>query len=137
MTATYARRSRADLALTVLRLTVGGVFIAHGLLKALSFGYGGTVGFFTRLHIPMPNVAAGVVLAVECLGGLALVLGAATRVAAFLLVCDMLGVIYFAKLHGGFFAPNGFEFELTLALACVALMIGGAGAPSVDAGRRG
>src|SRR5438067_11494785 len=92
------RTPRPDLALFLLRLIVGAVFLAHGALKLFSFGYGGTVGFFTQLHIPLPNVAAAVVIAVETLGGLALVFGAGVRLAAPLLAVDMLGAIVFAKL---------------------------------------
>jgi putative oxidoreductase len=134
--AATTRSGRPDLALALLRIVVGGVFIAHGLMKLLSFGYAGTTGFFTKLGIPLPGVAAAVVIIVECLGGLALVLGAGARIAAALLAIDMLGAIYFAKLHGGFFAPNGFEFELTLLAASLALALGGAGTASVDAARR-
>jgi putative oxidoreductase len=129
------RSDRQDLALTLLRLVVGAVFIAHGLFKLLSFGLAGTAGFFAKLGIPLPNVAAPIVIAVEVLGGIALVLGAGVRVAGVLLAVDMLGAIVFAKLHGGFFAPNGFEFELTLLVASLALAVGGAGAPSIDAAR--
>jgi uncharacterized membrane protein YphA (DoxX/SURF4 family) len=49
----------------------------------------------------------------------------------------MLGAIFFAKRSAGFFAPNGWEFELTLFAACVTLAIVGAGGASIDAAFRG
>src|SRR4051794_3265359 len=104
-----------------LRLILGVVFIAHGWLKYSSFGIAGTTKFMGGLGIPLPQVAAVAIIALELLGGLALILGGGTRLFAALLTCDMLGAILFAKRNAGFFAPNGWELELTLAVACITL----------------
>jgi putative oxidoreductase len=120
-----------------LRLIVGIVFMAHGWLKYSSFGLAGTAKFMGGLGIPMPQVAAVGIIALELIGGLGLILGGGTRFFAALLACDMLGAIFFSKRHAGFFAPNGWEFELTLCAVCVTLAIIGAGGASIDAAVRG
>jgi len=119
-----------------LRLVVGIVFIAHSWLKYSSFGFAGTAKFMGGLGIPMPHVAAVGIIVLELIGGLALILGGATRLFAALLVCDMLGVILFAKRTAGFFGPRGWEFELTLLAGCLTLAIIGAGGVSLDAALR-
>jgi len=116
-----------------LRVVVGLVFIMHGGMKLFSFGIGGTTAFMHQLGIPLPAVAAVVVTAVELLGGVALILGLFTRWAGLLLTIDMLVAILKVRLHGGFFAPNGFEFEMTLMGAALTFALLGAGAVSLDA----
>src|SRR5437016_6578899 len=68
--------------LVPLRLVVGLVFAVHGAQKLFVFGLGGAAGFMAKVGIPLPSVAAVVVMAVEILGGLALILGLGTRLAA-------------------------------------------------------
>src|SRR5256885_4935117 len=68
--------------LVPLRLVVGLVFAVHGAQKLFVFGLGGAAGFMAKVGIPLPSVAAVVVMAVEILGGLALLLGLGTPVAA-------------------------------------------------------
>src|SRR5439155_970912 len=75
----------ANWGLVPLRLVVGLVFIVHGGQKLFVFGLGGAAGFMAKVGIPWPFLAAVVVIAVEILGGLALVLGLGTRLAAALL----------------------------------------------------
>jgi putative oxidoreductase len=119
-----------------LRLVVGIVFIAHSWLKFSSFGIEGTAKFMGGLGIPMPHIAAIGIITLEGLGGLALILGGATRFFAPLLACDMLGAIYFSKRHAGLIGPNGWELEITLCAACITLALVGAGGASIDAALR-
>jgi putative oxidoreductase len=118
-----------------LRLVVGLVFIVHGGQKLFGFGLAGTAGFLGSLGIPLPMVAATVVIAVELLGGLALLAGAAARIAALALAGDMLVAILTVHARQGFFVPHGVEFVLTLLGACLTLAALGAGAFSVDGAR--
>ncbi len=102
-----------DAAITILRLVLGVVFFAHGAQKAL-----GWFGF---------------------LGGLGLILGLLTRVAAFGIFCNMIVAVAMVHRQFGFFMNwtggqkgEGYEYHLVLLAALVVLMIRGAGAASVD-----
>src|SRR2546428_10849165 len=68
--------------LVPLRLVVGLVFAVHGAQKLFVFGLGGAAGFMAKVGIPLPSVAAVVVMAVEILGGVALLPGLGPRVGA-------------------------------------------------------
>ena len=127
---------RIGLGLTILRIVVGIVFIAHGAQKLFVFGIHGVVGAFTQMGVPLPSIAAPLVAIVEFVGGIALVLGLFTRIFAALLAIDMLGAIVLVHFRGGFFLPAGFEFALTLLAANVALVVGGPGDYAIDSRRR-
>lgn len=128
--------------LTLVRLVLGVVFFAHGAQKMLGwfggYGFHGTMGFFTqRMGIPAP--LAFLAICAEFFGGLGLLLGLLSRVAAFGISVNMLVAIATVHYHNGFFMNwtgqqkgEGFEFHL-LALALAAMvMIQGAGAFSLD-----
>ena len=129
-------------ATAILRLVTGVVFFAHGAQKMLGwfggFGFSGTMGFFTGpMHIPVP--LAFLSIAAEFFGGLGLILGFLTRIAAFGIAVNMLVAI--AMVHGafGFFMNwsgaqkgEGFEYHLLVLALTAFLMIRGAGAFSVD-----
>ena len=129
-------------ATATLRVVLGIVFFAHGAQKLLGWfggpGFSGTMGFFAGyLHIPAP--LALLAIAAEFFGGLGLILGFLTRIAAFGIAMNMVVAIAMVHRAFGFFMNwtgtqkgEGFEYHL-LALAVTAfLMIRGAGAFSVD-----
>jgi putative oxidoreductase len=122
--------------ITVLRITVGIVFLAHGGQKLFVFGFDNVAGFMGKIGVPAPMLAAIVVSLVEFLGGVALVVGAFTRWAAVPLAITMLVAIMMVHLKAGFFLPAGYEFALTLLSANVALVLLGSGEASVDGLRR-
>lgn len=130
-----------DYGLTLARLALGIVFFAHGAQKVLGwwggYGFAGTMQAFTQgMGIPAP--LAFLAIMAEFLGGLGLIVGALTRVAAFGVFSVMAVAVTMHWQHGFFInwfgnqKGEGIEFHL-LALALSALlMLNGAGALSAD-----
>lgn len=115
-----------------IRIAVGLVFLMHGGQKLFVFGVAGTADIMMKLGIPLPTIAAVVVITVELLGGLAILLGVFARTAGALLAFEMVVAILVARIHGGFFAPYGYEFELTLLMACLTFALAGPGGASFE-----
>ena len=100
----------APYAALLLRVSLGTLFLAHGLvLKLLTFGIPGTVGYFQSLGFP--GSFAYLVMLGEIGGGLALVLGAYTRVIALLLLPIMIGATLQHIGNGWVFSGNGGGWE--------------------------
>lgn len=118
----------APYAALLLRLTLGVALIAHGLMKVFVFTLPGTVGFFQSLGLP--GFLAYLVVLVELLGGLALVLGFRTRVAALAAVPVLLGAAWVHAPNGWMFSnPNGgWEFPVFWAAALLVQSLLGDGA---------
>ena len=123
---------RLDWGLLIIRVALGAVFVAHGLQKMFVFGHAGVTGMLGQLGLPFPGVNAALITAAELGGGIALINGAFTRVAAAILAFSMIVAIATVHLSHGFFAPMGVEYPLTLLLVNVALVITGGGAFSLD-----
>jgi putative oxidoreductase len=116
-----------------LRAGLGLVFLMHGGQKLFVSGISGTAGFMESVGMPLPAVSAVVATLLELVGGLAILLGVGTRVAAFLLAAEMLVAMLVVHARSGFFLPNGVEFVLTLIGGTVALARLGPGPLSVEA----
>jgi putative oxidoreductase len=121
-----------------LRVVVGGVFAAHGLQKLAGSwngpGLAGVEKMMDSTDMRPAKANALLVAATETVGGAAIALGAATPVAATGLIATMCTAI--RKVHGrnGFFnSKGGYEFNLTLIAALVAIVADGPGPVSVDA----
>lgn len=125
-----------DAALVVLRVVLGVVFIAHGGQKAFQFGIAGTGAAFTDMGVVLPVLTAAAVAFIEFFGGIALVIGLYTRIAAAGIAVVMLGAILMVHLPAGFFLPDGFEFALVNFAIAVAIAMLGPGAYSLDAKRQ-
>lgn len=119
----------------LLRLVVGLAFAAHGSQKLFSwFGGGGpqgTAAFFGSLGYRAPARTAALVGLAELVGGLLLVAGLLTPLAALLLATVMLNAIATVKWSRGFFEP-GYELDLTYLTVTVALVATGPGRLSLD-----
>ena len=118
--------------ITILRVVVGIIYLAHGWQKLFGMGFHGVAGFFGGAGIPLPFVSAVIVTLVEFLGGIALIIGLFTRWAAALNGFDMIVAILLVHLKNGFFNPMGIEFPLILLVACLVIAVHGPGAASVD-----
>jgi putative oxidoreductase len=124
-----------DVGLLLLRVMVGLAMAAHGSQKLFGwFGGGGlhgTAHFFTMSGYPAGPAMAVVAGLTEVLGGLALVFGLLTPLAAAAIVGDMLNAVA-VKWTGGFFAPSGMEYELLLTVAAASIAFTGPGRYAVD-----
>jgi len=119
-----------------IRLVIGLVFAMHGGQKLFVYGAAGTATAMAHMGIPLPVIAAWVAIIVEFIGGLAIFFGVWARWPAWLLAIEMLIVILFVKLHGGFFTPRGIELELTLLAGAVTIAMLGTGPASLASGGR-
>jgi putative oxidoreductase len=104
----------------------------HGWQKLTVLGVNGVTGMFTNLGVPLPNIFAIIVIAVELGGGAMLIIGLGTRWAALLNAIDMVVAILLVHLKNGFFSPKGVEHPLSLLAATICLVLAGSGAGSVD-----
>ena len=131
-----------DAATAILRLALGVVFFAHGAQKMLGWfggdGFNGTMGFFTKtMHIPA--LFAILAIAAEFFGGLGLIVGLLSRVAALGIALNMLVAIAMVHYHFGFFMNwfgtqkgEGYEYHVLAVGMAVLVTVRGAGAASLD-----
>jgi len=121
----------APFGITLLRLSLGVMWISHALLKWFVFTLPGTAQFFAS--VGYPGFLAYPVFAAELLGGLALVLGIYARQVALALVPIMAAAAWVHLPNGWVFtSPNGgWEYPVFLIVASVALWLLGDGALAV------
>jgi putative oxidoreductase len=128
-----------------LRLVIGFGFMAHGWAK-LSRGPSGFAKLLTQIGAPLPETTAWVSTFVELLGGLAIFVGAFVEVVSLPLIVMMLVAMFTVHLKYGFssintigltqngprFGPPGYEVNLLYIAGLLSLIVGGAGALSID-----
>ncbi|MEN1833987.1 DoxX family protein [Pseudomonas lijiangensis] len=129
--------TRSGYGLTVLRIIVGIIFIAHGSQKLFGAfgGYGleGTAQFMASQGLNPGYLMALLSGSVEFFGGLAVLIGLLARPAALGLAVLLLVAIFSVHIGNGLFmANNGYEFALALLGGAIAILIEGAGKLSVD-----
>ena len=118
------------LGLLVLRLLLGAIMIAHGWQKIADHMHGIT-GMIHQLGLP--TFMAYVVVATELGGGILIVVGFLTRLAALAIFVDMVVAILKVHLPHGLFSSNGgFEFPLACAAIAFSLIWSGAGPIAID-----
>jgi putative oxidoreductase len=135
-------KTESDLTLTALRLVLGAVFFAHGAQKVLGwfggYGFSATLGAFTH-QMGIPAAFAVLAIAAEFLGGIGLVAGFFSRVAALGIAIEMGVAVALVHFQNGFFMNwygnqkgEGFEYHLLAIALAVAVLVKGAGAFSLD-----
>jgi putative oxidoreductase len=118
---------------TLLRIVVGFLFAAHGWQKYTEWTIAGTQAAFGQMGVPLADIAAPAIAALELVGGIALILGLLTRPLALLLALDMIGALALVHLSSGVFvANNGYELVLLLGASALAIALVGPGRASVD-----
>ena len=116
-----------SIGVSLLRIHFGIILLAHGWLKVYVFSIAGTVGYFSS--IGLPPIIAYLVIFGELVGGLALILGIQTRLAAALAVPIVFGA---AVMNGGngwlhSASGGGWEYAASLTVIAVSLAIMGSG----------
>jgi putative oxidoreductase len=121
----------------IARLTIGGLFAAHGTQKLFGWfggsGLGATAETMDKLELRPARRNALAAGGAETAGGVLLALGALTPLAGSLLTSTMVTAI--RKVHGPkgpWNTAGGYEYNLTLIAATMALVDAGPGTPSVD-----
>jgi putative oxidoreductase len=131
-----------SVSLFIIRIVLGIIFFAHGAQKVLGWygGHGlkGTVGYMASRGLPVP--IAYMVCFFEFLGGIGLIVGFLTRLAAVAIAVVMVGAIATVHWKNGFFmnwelAPgkgHGIEANLAFLAMALAILLDGAGLLSID-----
>jgi len=115
---------------TVLRISLGVVYLMHAYLAAFVFGPKGMVAYQTAKGIPFPEIATWYLILAHGLGGICLLLGVLVRWAALANIPVMAGALFFVHAKQGFFMgkDGGYEFALVVLGATIAQALLGAGA---------
>lgn len=127
-----------ELGLFLLRITVGLTLAAHGAQKLLGWfgGYGiaGTAGWLEPVGFRPGRRHAILAGVTEIGGGLLLAIGLATPLAASIVVSVMIVAALIVHVKNGFFVTSGgFEYNVVLGGAALAVAFTGPGALSIDA----
>ena len=133
----------ASKSLLIVRVFLGVIFFAHGAQKVFGWlggpGLRGTIAYFKQaLGVPPPLSALAALT--ELLGGVGMIVGLLVRPAAVGLIIVMLVAIATVHWRNGFFInwslepgkQHGFEMNFALIGMALAVLVGGAGAWSID-----
>src|SRR5919112_5737878 len=126
----------AEFAPLVVRIIAGIIIATHGFQK-LQAGPGNFGRFLAQLGVPLPTLMGYVVTLVELLGGILLIVGLFSRLAALLLTIDLVVAILLVKVNIGLLSPAdgsgvGAELELALIAGFLVVLLAGPGRLLVD-----
>jgi putative oxidoreductase len=127
----------APYAALILRVTMGILFILHGLyLKMFVFSMAGAAGFFESLGLP--GWFAWIVMLYETIGGIMLIFGIEVRAVAVFLGLHLLVAAWLGHAGNGWVFSNeggGWEYPVFWAIVCFALALIGDGAHALRPSR--
>lgn len=134
------RGPNPEVGLAILRVTLGVIFLTHGLPKIMG-GVGGFEGMLGEMGVPLAGIMAWVVTLLEVGGGLALIAGFLVTAFSLLLSFHMLMGIFLVHLSAGWYViggqaqhpPGGAEFNVLLIAGLLTLVLAGPGAAALDA----
>ena len=107
--------------LSILRIHLGIILLAHGWLKISVFTIAGTVGYFAS--IGLPSFFAYLVIFGEIIGGITLILGIQTRLTALFCLPILIGATFVHLNNGWLFSAEGGGWEFPASLSIIALAI--------------
>ena len=115
---------------TIIRVTLGVIFVMHAYYAMFHYGIRGTIAFQRSLGLPVPEIGVWYVILAHGIGGALMILGVFTRWTALANLPIMAGAFFLVHLKQGFFMgrDGGYEYVL-LVLACtLAVVLLGPGA---------
>ncbi|HXQ25496.1 MAG TPA: DoxX family protein [Candidatus Acidoferrales bacterium] len=121
------------------RILISPVYILSGIFKVAAFSM--MTGVVAAAHLPLPKVSLACAAAIEILGGLAILTGFHTKLAAWIVFLFMIPTTFlfhnFWTMQGADFQNNMSHFEKNLAIMGGLLILAtfGAGAYSIDSAR--
>src|SRR5438874_730971 len=129
-------RTTDDYTLTLARFTLGLVFFAHGAQKVLGWfggnGFNGAMAMFTQA-LGIPAFLALLAIMAEFLGGICLMVGLLSRIAALSIAVDMVVAVLLVHAPNGLFMNwqgtqkgEGFEYHLLAIAIAVLITVRGA-----------
>ncbi len=125
----------AGLAPLVVRVIVGIIMALHGWQKLQGdlAGFGQRLG---ELGVPLPVFMAYVVMLAELIGGILLIVGLLSRLAALVLAIELVVAILLVKVNVGLISPPGgppgAELDLALIAGFLVILLAGPGRLSLD-----
>jgi putative oxidoreductase len=127
----------AGLAPLLVRVIVGIIMTAHGWQKLSQMGPAGFGQVLGQIGIPLPGLMGFVVTFVELVGGILLIVGLLSRLAALLLTINLTVAILLVKVNVGLIAPSdapgvGAELDLALIAGFLVILLAGPGKLSLD-----
>lgn len=126
------RPTLVNAGLTALRVMVGVIFVAHGWTKLADMP--AWQAQMQSMGFPAVEVLSWLAMLAEFGGGILLVLGLLTPLAALATAANMFVAVFYVHLGNGLYAQNnGWEYPLTLGLVSLYFVFRGAGPLSVDA----
>jgi putative oxidoreductase len=127
-----------SIVLLAARVMLAAVFVVFGIRKLMAVA--GTAGYFGKLGLPMPEILVWLVILIEVGGGLLLIIGWKTRLAAWIVALFTIGATLVAhrfwEFDGAQYVPQLTNFMKNFAIAGGLLMVAacGPGRLSVDKG---
>jgi putative oxidoreductase len=128
----YAQPARVTVGLTLLRIAIGGILIAHGVQRLLGFE-AWQDELAVQFALLEPTAAAQTLIGIELVGGLGLILGWFTRLSALALTCSV-GVAVALELarQGDRWVLESFELPFLLGVCAMFFLLAGGGPASMD-----
>ena len=124
------RNKLGPVVVTLLRVSTGLIMALHGWGKLTDIPK--TVEGLTSMGLPSPEIMVYLAIAGEFLGGLGLLIGFLTPIAALGILCTMAVAVFRVHFSNGLIGQGGFEYPLTLLFVALFFVIHGAGPYSVD-----
>jgi len=116
-----------------MRFATGAVLVPHGVQKVFYLSIDRYAETIAQHGLPLARPLAYLTFFTEFVGAACLAIGLFTRVAALMILIQMIVIIFVFNWQAGYFWTNrGIEYALLWALLCLAIFFRGGGRYSLD-----